>query len=1170
MRARSPRNHFLSTTFLLVVSLAISLALSASAFAATTYETVGTFGGTLTKRGAGEEWPEKVQLGAVSGLAVNRTGAGGVPKGTVFAAMDTAGDANHAGNFLPAAVARFSPTGAFEETFTPGNTCGPIVSGSPECPVRVSGSPGGTDVDIDQTTGNVYLLHAGAVGEPSVTVFSPDGSEVITQFALRGKFGETSAEGPEKLHATSSEGLAVGAAGEVYVFDEDNPSDFHRRLMVFKPETPGDYEHYVYSGEVLGKTPSAPYFPAAPTLDDAGHIYVSGDEFIAEYNLSKSANNPVCTFNIGSGITSFAVNPATGEVFYYNSTNKRVHVLNPCNAEGKFVETEPAFKQTPERDFLTALTFDPQREFSTGRPAGVLYGAAPNGENSGGIGGEAGTSALGYIFTRPISHAPTISSESVSNVTMTSAILHAAIDPKGSQTKFVFQYVPTADWEANEPSNRFAGAVEVPVGGANLGSGQGALPASAALSGLVPASEYHYRVVATSSEGSATGPDQVFRTYFMASPGPPDGRAYEQVSPVQKNGGQVRPLSPSTASCGQECKPGLVGDRFPVQVSPSGDSIAYQGQPFRLNEGPTEYDENIARRTEAGWATVGLGPSSPRLGFFFQSDGLVADLSKGVIGAMNPPATPDAPPNYQNLFIQSMADPSALEPLLTAAPPNRSGENPDGTFDNNRFIFEYAGASQDLSHIFFKANDALTTATAVAPAAPDPGASGYNLYEWSGGNLRLVNVAPGNAAPVPGATFGAAAVVNSLPNFSHAISADGSRVFWSDAAGQVYVRENAEATREIPVAGKFLGASADGSEVLLSSGRIYNLETEATTDVTEGKGGFLGLAAQTEDLSRLYFVSTSVLDETPNAFGSAAEAGKDNLYVRADGSSRYVATLTGGDAPNGGNGGVWEESPMMRRAEASPSGRWFAFQSLAPVTGKVSTGPCVTNGGLPAQQGTCPEVFLYDLQTGSLICASCNPAGAAPLGYSTVPVITKGARGYLQQVQYLTDSGRLFFDTEDSLSPFDSNNGAEDVYEFEPSGIGSCSRSGGCISLISAGREASDSNFYATDATGKNVFFTTRDQLVSQDKDDLIDLYDARENGGFPPEAEAVSCRGDACQPQVSPPSEIGVGSSSVSGGGNVVARKHHKGKYHKRHKKKHHKHHKGKSNKRNNHGGAK
>jgi hypothetical protein len=101
------------------------------------------------------------------------------------------------------------------------------------------------------------------------------------------------------------------------------------------------------------------------------------------------------------------------------------------------------------------------------------------------------------------------------------------------------------------------------------------------------------------------------------------------------------------------------------------------------------------------------------------------------------------------------------------------------------------------------------------------------------------------------------------------------------------------------------------------------------------------------------------------------------------------------------------------------------------------------------------------------------------------------------QPRYLTDQGRLLFDSSERLSPQDTNGRVEDVYEAEPAGVGSCVRPDGCVSLISPGTGSVDSNFLAMDESGNNVFFTTRERLVPADTDELIDLYDARVGGGF-------------------------------------------------------------------------
>ncbi len=75
------------------------------------------------------------------------------------------------------------------------------------------------------------------------------------------------------------------------------------------------------------------------------------------------------------------------------------------------------------------------------------------------------------------------------------------------------------------------------------------------------------------------------------------------------------------------------------------------------------------------------------------------------------------------------------------------------------------------------------------------------------------------------------------PYFSHVISADGSRIFWTDLnTGHIYVRENGTTTVEISSAGQYQTASSDGSMVFYTNGDLYEYELEngQTTDLTPG------------------------------------------------------------------------------------------------------------------------------------------------------------------------------------------------------------------------------------------------------------------------------------------------------------------------------------------------
>jgi hypothetical protein len=268
-----------------------------------------------------------------------------------------------------------------------------------------------------------------------------------------------------------------------------------------------------------------------------------------------------------------------------------------------------------------------------------------------------------------------------------------------------------------------------------------------------------------------------------------------------------------------------------------------------------------------------------------------------------------------------------------------------------------------------------------------------------------------------------------------------------------------------------------------------------------------------------------------NSEGDASQVKGHNLYAWVDGTLAFVATLVATDNSIA-EGGDWQPFPSARTAEASPAGRFVAFLSKTQLTGYDNIGPCELVGETGEFiDAPCPEVFLYDSVTGELDCASCNPSGARPLGRSVLRLIIGGLA--LLQPRYLTDSGRLYFDSQDSLSPFDTNEGVEDVYEFEPEGIGGCTREGGCLALLSGGREEIDSNFLAADASGKNVFFTSRDRLLPADKDELIDLYDAREGGGFEEVLGQGPCT-EGCQPLAPAAADTPPLSETLTDPGNV------------------------------------
>ena len=227
------------------------------------------------------------------------------------------------------------------------------------------------------------------------------------------------------------------------------------------------------------------------------------------------------------------------------------------------------------------------------------------------------------------------------------------------------------------------------------------------------------------------------------------------------------------------------------------------------------------------------------------------------------------------------------------------------------------------------------------------------------------------------------------------------------------------------------------------------------------------------------------------------------------------------------------------------------------------------------------EVYLYDATSKHLSCASCEPSGARPTGveYHKLEPGSGGLVGGPRQVwtekglvaanvpgwtsmgskehpgfaaryqpRYLSNSGRLFFNSADALVPQDSN-ATEDVYQFEPPGVGNCTqslptyspRSGGCVALISSGRSAQESAFLDASESGDDVFFLTSAKLSALDSDSALDVYDAHVcSSASPciafPTTQSPPCTNEAsCKASPTPqPSIFGApASATFSGPGN-------------------------------------
>jgi hypothetical protein len=781
---------------------------------------------------------------------------------------------------------------------------------------------------------------------------------------------------------------------------------------------------------------------------------------------------------------------------------------------------------------------------------------------------------------------PVIANESVSQISGTGARVAAQINPQGEETTFEAEYLSQAEFEAG--GNSFANATVVPSIPREAGSGTEAQEFLQQLTGLEPDTTYHFLFVATNGAATSHGENLTFTTLAATSGALPDERAYELVSPPRKAGEVFPPESFSGlgGTC-RECLPGENNGMMPMQSAPDGEAVVFEGQPFgeNLAAGPNEY---LANRGSGGWSTQSL--SEPLFGTFFGQgyEGFSADLSRGVLYQSQAALSSVAPISEEGLAFANlyMREGATLRPLVSESPPQREAGVPVQHEEQFRIFYDGANPgtafTPPLTRVVFEANDALTEEVeGVAPAAPqieaakareDCGFEGAqcNLYEWAGGQLALVNVLPGNTTAAANSVIGSGRLLSQsefdAPSVDHAVSSDGSRIFWSsEESGQAYVRIDGEESLEIPGPGNckrsvlaaqracFLRASADGSRVLLSNGQIYELNEEAeafepTTDLGQGKVGFQGILGAGEDLSHVYFIDTAVLSGEENDNEEVAGAGKFNLYAWEGGAPSFLGRLAGKDDTLGDNFryGDWKASSANRTAQVSPDGRYLAFMSQGPLIPGLGKIKC---GG-----EACSEVYEYSSESEQLSCVSCNRSGQSPLGPSNLSLIRQALPRFhpFRQPGNLSANGkgRLFFESQDALVPRDTN-GKVDVYEWEPNGVGSCKRAAGCVFLISSGQSANDSMFLDSTPSGDDAFFVTRQRLLPEDENEQLDIYDARVHGGFPIGGGGPApCVGPGCEAPLteSPPRPV-PGSSEVGGPGNPPV--HHKKKHH---RKKHHK----------------
>ena len=359
---------------------------------------------------------------------------------------------------------------------------------------------------------------------------------------------------------------------------------------------------------------------------------------------------------------------------------------------------------------------------------------------------------------------------------------------------------------------------------------------------------------------------------------------------------------------------------------------------------------------------------------------------------------------------------------------------------------------------------------------------------------------------------------------------------------------------------------------------LVQLSAGGAGDLTPGSGAEVqGVVRTSSDGSHVYFVARGVLTTVPDlslpSGHQVAEAGADNLYVvdTATGHTSFIADLcsnasfsgaagdsqcpaTLNDKTSGANDGALWGPDGGRQAQTTPDGRYLVFTTYARL---------ITAGG-EADTDEAQDVYRYDFQTGRLIRVSIGEpsfpashnANTPSMNATVAPLPRDGALASINDFnRALSDEGStIVFATPEALQADDIDMGSNpscskgtgstgcDVYVWHECASGTCEDDmAGEVHMISPGDDTTDeetkAGLAAMSESGSDIFFFTQKELVGQDVDQLVDVYDARIGGGFPVPVPKTSCSGEACQGTPSRlPTFSSPGSSSFTDGGNLTA----------------------------------
>jgi hypothetical protein len=456
---------------------------------------------------------------------------------------------------------------------------------------------------------------------------------------------------------------------------------------------------------------------------------------------------------------------------------------------------------------------------------------------------------------------PGAETNAATDVTETTAVMNGTINSFGAATTYHFEYGTSAAYGSRAPT------------GVDATAGNARTPrrVSRKLTGLTPGTTYHFRLVATNAAGTVEGLDQTFTTDPAGLP----IRAYEQVTPVDKQGRSVTP--------------GLA-----YQAEGDGDGLSYT-----TKAGPETspaFTRFVSIRSGSDWQ-AGI-PTDPQQGG--QSTVLLSATTLAVS------------PDFSHAFVVSNLAPGGIEgganlyvkdlasgDLQFVGASNQPGAYAGFVGPPNGEKFQVG--APDFSWVVFP-----------SPVPLLPGAPPNALYRWSeDAGLEALSILPSGEI---------ARVLQRGPEY-HNVSKNGQRVYFSAVNGPeegIYLRENGGPSQAISVShiagdpdavvpATLLGVNEDGRYAFFVCSQRLTPDAPGEPndlyryDAADGSLEYLHAQAKARSLgispdgNTFYFVdlpgasSASVWHngEVHVAFPQEWQTGDPNEYMSPDG--RYFA-----------------------------------------------------------------------------------------------------------------------------------------------------------------------------------------------------------------------------------------------------------------------------------------